>query len=734
MKGRRAPANLLAWSVLVALLRSAPAFATPEPVQAVAIDPVTPTTIYATMDPATVFKSTDGGANWIRTTLPPPANPVPWKPGHVPALVIDPLTPTTLYVATDYGVSKSTDGGATWAAAGGVANRISHLAIDPLTPTTVYAVRSLAEGGSDPRLFKTTDGGVTWHEADSFFIFMSLAVDPVTPTTIYSSPPRQYFAGTTAVLKSIDGGATWTEVGVPRPWPYGTISALAIDPVTPTTLYAGASLDYLCPECESDLYPELFGLLVPGGAFKSTDGGVSWQPIGLQNVQTFSALAVDPMTTTTVYAGTNAGLFKTTDGGATWQATGLSTADVRAVAIDPLTPTTLYAGTDSGVFKSIDGGATWSATGAMEPTVTAVSSVSLAPTTIAGGGSSTGTVALNAPAPPGGTVVTLSSSNPPTASVPGAVTVPSGNTTATFAVATSPVQSSTTVAISATAGGATRSAALTVMSPDPTLTALVPSTISAGHPGGILTVNGTNFVSGSVVRWNGANRTTTFVNATQLQATIPGSDLATPGTRPVTVVNPDGRTTNALTFTITGVAPPTLASLAPSTASAGGPAFTLTVNGTNFVSGAVVRWNGANRTTTFVSATKLTASIPATSITIAGSPPVTVVNPDGRTSNALTFTVTAMSPPGGKPTLTSLAPNTIFAGHPGGILTVNGTDFVSGSVVRWNGANRTTTFVNATQLQATIPGSDLVTPGTRPVTVANPDGRISNALTFTITP
>ena len=60
----------------------------------------------------------------------------------------------------------------------------------------------------------------------------------------------------------------------------------------------------------------------------------------------------------------------------------------------------------------------------------------------------------------------------------------------------------------------------------------------------------------------------------------------------------------------------------------------------NFVSGSVVRWNGANRTTTFVSATQLTAAIPAADIAAAGSASVTVQNnPGGAVSNALTFTI-----------------------------------------------------------------------------------------------
>ena len=91
---------------------------------------------------------------------------------------------------------------------------------------------------------------------------------------------------------------------------------------------------------------------------------------------------------------------------------------------------------------------------------------------------------------------------------------------------------------------------------------------------------------------------------------------------------------------------PTLTTLSPSSATAGGPDLTLTVNGSNFASGSVVRWNGAPRNTTFVSATRLTAAIPAADIAAAGSASVTVQNPGGAGSNTLTFTI-ASSPGGG---------------------------------------------------------------------------------------
>lgn len=101
------------------------------------------------------------------------------------------------------------------------------------------------------------------------------------------------------------------------------------------------------------------------------------------------------------------------------------------------------------------------------------------------------------------------------------------------------------------------------------------------------------------------------------------------------------------TFTVTqsGATPnpiPSLVSISPNSATAGGPAFTLTVNGSGFVNGSVVRWNGSNRATTFVSGAQLTAQISATDIAAAGAASVTVFNPTpgGGLSNPLTFTIT----------------------------------------------------------------------------------------------
>src|SRR5438445_1878882 len=86
-----------------------------------------------------------------------------------------------------------------------------------------------------------------------------------------------------------------------------------------------------------------------------------WKPLGPYG-GTIEALAIDPVTPSTLYVGTQfGGLFKSTNGGASWTAIGIGVfgRDVEAVAINPVTPTTLYAGTGLGLFMSTDGGANW---------------------------------------------------------------------------------------------------------------------------------------------------------------------------------------------------------------------------------------------------------------------------------------------------------------------------------------------------------------------------------------
>ena len=280
-------------------------------------------------------------------------------------------------------------------------------------------------------------------------------------------------------------------------------------------------------------------------------------------------------------------------------------------------------------------------------------------------------------------------------------------------------------------GGTSNSLTFTVNNPRPTATSLSPSSTTAGGPAFTLTVTGTNFVSTSVVNWNGSSRTSTFVNATKVTAMITAADIATAGTAKVTVTNPapGGGTSSQLTFTIDNPVPRAI-SLSPSSANAGGPQFTLTVNGTGFVATSSVHWNSGSLTTIFVNSGQLTATVPANDIANAGTASVTVVNPSpgGGTSNALTFTINASTP-----TITSIQPNNATAGGSAVTLTVNGTNFASTSMVQWNGSARTTTFVSNRKVTAMITVADIALAGTFPVTVMNPGGGgTSNAVTFTV--
>ncbi len=283
-------------------------------------------------------------------------------------------------------------------------------------------------------------------------------------------------------------------------------------------------------------------------------------------------------------------------------------------------------------------------------------------------------------------------------------------------------------------GGTSNKLVLGINNPVPTITSLNPTATPTGSAGFALTVNGTNFVSTSKVRWNGADRTTTFVSATQLTAAITADDVKNGGSANISVNNPapGGGTSDAVSFAINNPAP-TVTSLAPNSIASGSSAFALTVNGTGFVPNSVVRWNGSDRTTTFVSATQVTAALTAADVASAGTAKVRVFNPApiGGLSGELDFTILQTNP---VPTLTSITPNEVLVGGAQFMLTITGTNFVGTSVVRFNGNDRTTTFVSATELKATITAADIASVGTANLTVFTPapGGGTTSAAVLTI--
>lgn len=269
----------------------------------------------------------------------------------------------------------------------------------------------------------------------------------------------------------------------------------------------------------------------------------------------------------------------------------------------------------------------------------------------------------------------------------------------------------------------------TVYYPTPSLTSLSPSSASATGAAFTLTVNGSNFFTGAAVQWDGVSLSTTFVSATQLTASVDASRIATTGNHTITVIHPSPNQGSGagLTFAVVNL-PPTVSTISPTSTTAPGAAFTLTVIGSDFTGGSVINWNGTALTTIVASATQMTAVIPAGSVATAGTATVTAVTPapGGGTSPALTFTINNPAPTASSVSPALPTPGSSFT------LTVIGTNFVPGSVIRWNGVDRPTTYASATQLTSQVSGADTASGESATITVfsSGPGGGISNSLTL----
>lgn len=185
-----------------------------------------------------------------------------------------------------------------------------------------------------------------------------------------------------------------------------------------------------------------------------------------------------------------------------------------------------------------------------------------------------------------------------------------------------------------------------------TLTSVVPNVIPAGSPSTQIKLSGTGFVQGATVVWNEGSivpLATTFVDSKDLVATVPANLLTKEGTASVFAAQGSGQNqtaTQALTITIGNVLP-TLTGCAPCHVIVGSPSPTLTLTGTNFNSSSVVNWTvGTTVTplsTTLVSSTSLTAVVPTSLYTSAGSSKLSVANggTGGGSSASLNFTIVA---------------------------------------------------------------------------------------------
>jgi hypothetical protein len=282
-----------------------------------AIDPKTPTIVYAGTDQG-VFKSSDGGASWS------PKN-IGLTDGPTYAVIVDPDSPVNVYAATSAGVFRSLDAGETWKATS-LTTPISVITIAPNATQILYAAE---DGIYSGRTYVSTDRGQNWTPISNGLSggVQALTVAPTDAKTVYAAVVRdggRFVGPIGAVFQTANGGLTWSKLSMD----FLSITpskALVIDPLHSPTMYLGTT----------------------NGVYKSEDGGREWKPTGLP--LTTSALVIDPRNPTILYAGTTSGVFQSTDGGVRWTSLNkgfvdFQTTGILSLAIDPQTGTTLYAG------------------------------------------------------------------------------------------------------------------------------------------------------------------------------------------------------------------------------------------------------------------------------------------------------------------------------------------------------------------------------------------------------
>ena len=179
-------------------------------------------------------------------------------------------------------------------------------------------------------------------------------------------------------------------------------------------------------------------------------------------------------------------------------------------------------------------------------------------------------------------------------------------------------------------------------SPTPVITSISPTIANVGASGVNVLVTGTGFVTESVVEINGTNLTTTVNNSTSIQVTVPSTYLTTAAPVPIAVLNPSpgGGLSNVYNLTL-NYPVPSIATLSPTAAVAGGAAVDLTVNGAGLTLASTVLVNGTPRTTIPGGPAEVTGKLLASDMTGGGLLQITVSNPapGGGTSNIVAFPV-----------------------------------------------------------------------------------------------
>lgn len=314
-----------------------------------------------------VWKSTNGG---LRFEPMFDAQPV----SSIGAVAIDQRNPDIVWVGTGEanprnsmgvgrGVYRTLDGGATWSMLGlDRSQRISRILLDPDAAGTAWvAALGAAWSDSDERgVFRTRDGGLTWHKVlhvDERTGAADLVMDPANPNHLiaamwdYRRTPWSFRSGGpgSGLYVTHDAGDSWSRLGPQDGLPDGDLGriGLAFAPGSPDVVYA------LVEAARSEL-------------LRSDDGGTTWRTVSREpdiNPRPFyyADIEVDPVNENRLYriAGN---LDVSEDGGRTFRTVVPSSkihGDVQALWLDPADGQLVIQGNDGGVGISPDRGATW---------------------------------------------------------------------------------------------------------------------------------------------------------------------------------------------------------------------------------------------------------------------------------------------------------------------------------------------------------------------------------------
>ncbi len=334
-----------------------------------AVDPGNRSVLYAGTRSSGAFKSTDGGATWTAAGEGLPD-------GGVVALAIDPGRRSTVYAATyPSGLYVSGDGGGRWqpASIGPYLGEAS-LACDPGRRDAVF----VAVG---EEVWESDDRGSRWRVSHRFRAALSvrIAADPAHSLLL----ALVQHAGGFRLHGSADHGGTWQILSATLPAPiHPDAVQLAADPEPPGSLYLSYSVNapyawqppavatYQSNDAGGSWHAAGPGGLplavgpahvVYAGSYRSADLGRSWTPIAAP-AAAVQALAVGSSPDAVVAATGWTGVERSLDGGRSWQASsrGLNASSVVGLALDPSNPARLYVfDTSQGFLASGDGGGHW---------------------------------------------------------------------------------------------------------------------------------------------------------------------------------------------------------------------------------------------------------------------------------------------------------------------------------------------------------------------------------------